>query len=626
MDLSVIDKLKEADNMYAAGKPIMSDFDYDELREDAEKHFPDHPYFQTVGALDISYRKAKHVISLGSLHKLRPDTGSKFLLDYPTIAWCVFDKYDGVSLSLRYINGKLEQALTRGNGNIGQDVTHAVRDMTSVPKEIAAPADDMIIMGEAIISRKNTEKLPELGYANARNAVAAVFRRPDHSRKITKTRQLVDFICWRVWEKAGVDWAMLPEHKREKLELGFPMAKNLVPYENANSAKLTPEVLDDLVKKSMDKDQPYACDGIVLSPARTRDKSRIGALNTTLPAWAAAVKMDIYAHKSLKGRISHIEWEIGFSGRLSPVGHLVEPLNFNGFTISRVSIHNYARVKELHVGRDSEVEVIHSGEVIPHVINATRAFEIDAPKTCPHCGSNLMVDKLNLVCKNIDNCSGIAYARLVNYVTMQKIRGIGVDTATRLTKAGYPKIEDIFRISIINMRKILGKKRGEVFHKAIRRWRPTEPELAAASGLFSSYPDILGIKRLEAIHRSITEGKRLSEVRGAGPKSLAFYERRLPAFEAWRKKVPIKTRSLPSYNRKLPLDGKAFCMTGFKSKELEEVIRVAGGTVSRRLTGKTVAMFGGLGSPKYDQARAMGIKIMPAEDAMDYVNKLIAKV
>lgn len=645
--------LRKADDAYANAEPIMEDAAYDLLRNRLREAAPDHPYFQDVGqqAGSVVYEKTPHRIPLGSLSKIRPSEAGKLIArELGGVWWVATPKLDGISLSLTYEKGRLVQALTRGDGRVGQNVTAWVQEIPSIPKIIPVTTRDCIFMGEAIMSREWFEALKEEGgYANPRNAVAGAFRKKDFDAPHKEVLRAITFITWRLWDVdslAETDADRFIQQARQSKEV-FLVGKispecscviprkfrsdddgtlfdmedggEMIDLSDSAEAGGKVHVCDTMPRPaSMGKDARFTfdCDGWVIAPYEISDRRRMGSMFTTLPKWAFAVKPDVSAQRRLSGVVDRIEWEISVRGILTPVCVMEEPLDFNGVKVTRCTLHNKAYVRELHIGNGSTVEMIRSGDVIPRIISATASDEMCVPDTCPYCGEELEETEAVLYCGNL-SCKGVEGKRLWHFIKAMDIDGISEESSSLLYGSGIVSVLDLLHTPEKVLVEVLGESRGGILFRGIHDWNPTESELMYASGLFCSTSVSLGVQRIQTI---LEDGVTAP---GIGKAIARFYERILPEYQKWAAELDglVKVRkATPAEEGKLT--GMSFAFTGFRDKELEETIRRNGGKVES-VKKTTTALFGKADSTKARKAVQYGVPIIAPEDARSHVNNLL---
>ncbi|MBI4699871.1 MAG: NAD-dependent DNA ligase LigA [Deltaproteobacteria bacterium] len=380
---------------YYAGEPEISDAAYDALEDELRLLAPAHPLLARVGSpvLAEAWEKARHEIPMGSLNKV---VSEQELRDW--VARCdellakdglggiggdlfVTEKLDGISVELVYRDGLLCDAITRGDGEVGERITPNVRRMRGVPHRIA-PGRPLSVRGEIILRRSDLrEHFPD--NANARNAAAGTARRLDGSGN-----EHLTVLTYDVAEELEL------ESERAKFELlrrlGFATPQI---YQGGLADALG---VYRRYAEGLRAELDYEIDGLVVRVGRLDVQARLGELNRR-PRGAVAFK---FASPAEVTRVLEIRWDTGPSGRVTPVA-VVEPVELAGATVQRASLHNAARVRSLGIGVGDEVLVSRRNDVIPYVeevvLKAGPAAE--PPGRCASCGGPLATEGEYLKCR-----------------------------------------------------------------------------------------------------------------------------------------------------------------------------------------------------------------------------------
>lgn len=450
----LIDKLNYHTKLYDEGRPIISDKEWDDMYFKLVKLeriygycFEDSPTqrinYQTVNEL----KKVEHSHKMLSLPKTKDfQEVVDFIGDKPFIA---MPKYDGLTCSLTYENGYLILAETRGDGIIGEDITHNAIVIPTIPKKINY-TNRLVVDGEIVCSHKNFEKFSS-DYKNPRNFAAGSIRLLD--AKECSTRSL-DFIAWEVIE--GLDEFKLLSTRLEYLfELGF---KNSAF--NTNDFTTIKEFIENTKdKNAMYHQIKYPTDGLVFK----FDEVDYGkSLGETAHHFNNAIRYKFY-DEEYDTNIKSIEWDVGRTGVLTPVA-IFEPVEIDGTIVERASLHNISVMYEAlnggsYVGQD--IKVYKSNMIIPQVVLGSGnphppkgAEMISIPDTCPICGGRTEIKKDNdtefLFCTNLD-CSGKLINKLDHFCSKKglDIKGLSKATLEKLLEWGYVNnITDIFTLYI----------------------------------------------------------------------------------------------------------------------------------------------------------------------------------
>lgn len=358
-------------------------------------------------------------------------------------------KIDGLSMALRYENGELVLAETRGDGiNFGEDVTANARVIRDVKKKLKDKPEYLEIRGEVYMTNEafdkvneNQELLGKKTFANPRNCAAGTLRQLDS--KVTKERNLSMFI-FNIQQVRGREFETHTEGYEFLKKQGIPVIDG---YKVCHSAE---EVWDAVVKIGENRGNlPYDIDGAVVKINRIADRELLG--NTSkVPRWAVAYK---YPPEEKESKILDIELSVGRTGRITPTA-VFEPIRLCGTTVSRATLHNQDYINELGVGIGDTVVVYKSGEIIPKIKEVktgkrpkgTEVFQI--PGVCPVCGAKTQREKdtADIKCTS-PNCPAQLERHIINFVgrDAMDIKGFGTVYIEELVRLSYLRdIADIF--------------------------------------------------------------------------------------------------------------------------------------------------------------------------------------
>ena len=375
-------------------------------------------------------------------------------------------KYDGTSISLRYEDGNLQVAVTRGDGVKGDDVTTNVRTIRTVPLHMQGedyPAEfeirGEILMPFAVFNRLNEERLEagEALFANPRNAAAGTLKLQNSS--IVAKRQLD---CYLYYVPGEI--TLTPTHYGNLMkarEWGF----NIPPY--IGLCHNIDEILDFIHKWDVErKNLPVPIDGIVIKVNSIRQQLQLG-YTAKSPRWAVAYK---FKAERVETRLLSVDYQVGRTGSITPVANL-EPVHIAGTTVKRASLHNEDIIRELDLHLHDMVYVEKGGEIIPKIVGVDVEKRVaDAPVIefithCPECGTPLIRNEgeANHYCPNEDHCPPQIAGKLEHFVSRKAmdIEGMGGETIDLLLTKGFIQdVADIYtlpsrREELIGLEKIL---------------------------------------------------------------------------------------------------------------------------------------------------------------------------
>ena len=445
---------------YIAARPEISDPDYDRLlRElaDLEAAHPDLATFdsptQRVGGAPLAeFTTRNHAVPMMSLDntyseaELREfDRRVRDLLKRPAAAYSVEPKIDGLSISLRYEDGILACALTRGDGQKGDDVTANIRTIGGVPLRLRTPQPPALfeVRGEVYLSKARFAQLnqerAEAGeepFANARNAAAGTLKLLD-PKKVAKRR--LDAIFYGCGAVKGVEVAAQAELIEQLKKYGFPTPALFRVVPDIDAAWAAIEQLAD-ERRTL----PYDTDGAVVKVNEFALRETLG-VTAKAPRWAIAYK---YAAEKAVTRLRAVTVQVGRTGALTPVAEL-EPVLLAGSTISRATLHNFAELERKDIRIGDLVEIEKAGEVIPAVLRALtdrrtgRELRIERPTVCPACGGPVLAveGEVALRCAG-GACTAKLKERLRHFASRgaMDIESLGEAVVELLVDNGFAKV------------------------------------------------------------------------------------------------------------------------------------------------------------------------------------------
>lgn len=437
------------DAYYNEARSDVSDEEYDrlfdelsELENETGVVYANSPT-QSVGyEVKSELEKVKHSHPMLSLDK------TKFVDDLVKFAGdkdCILSlKMDGLTCLLTYENGELVQGETRGDGEIGELITHNARAFDNIPLTIDYKGH-FEIEGEAIITYDDFNKinkfLPEnKKYKNPRNLASGSVRQLDS--KIAAQRH-IKFIAWKV--PTDIASSSFINRLQYAVELGFDTVP-LLPIRGNCNAEFINIVVEQLRKRAKEKSFPI--DGLV---ATYNDITYGESLGTTghHPKHSIAFK---FAEDSAETVLREIEWSMGKTGSLTPVA-IFDSVDLAGTSVSRASLHNISIMKELNISIGSTVTVVKKNEIIPQIIYCdANAVDVDIPTTCSVCGGETRIVKENdsevLMCVN-PHCKGKLLGRVSHFVSKKgmDISGLSEETIKKLIELGWiTEITDIYNL------------------------------------------------------------------------------------------------------------------------------------------------------------------------------------
>lgn len=441
-DKNKIKKLEELINKYADAyynnnESLISDFEYDKLVEELNELYKKHGITPTkVGANPISkFSKVEHKVPMLSLeNSYNIEDIVKWIqnvCDNNSIEIEVEPKIDGLSISCIYKNGELVQAITRGNGTIGEDVTENVMQIRNIPLKLKEPVS-IEVRGEVYMTRENFDKVNEqrvsegeIPYANPRNLASGTLRQLDAN--VVKERGLHVLFYYIVGNGTPTQLEDIFMMHR----LGLP-TMDKYRYIVKSDDLQNMEVVINAIKA---KDYGFDIDGAVL---KVNDKKYWEALGNRAnsPRWAIAYK---YPTDSVVTTLEEVDWTIGRTGILTPVA-CFKPVTIGGTIVSYASLHNAEMVQKMDLKLNDRIIVKKAAEIIPQVVSViTEARtgnekDINIPELCPYCDSKILEVDPFIGCSDPEHCVGCRVEQLKYFASrdIMNIRGLGDAAATSI--------------------------------------------------------------------------------------------------------------------------------------------------------------------------------------------------
>ncbi len=645
---------------YVLNAPRISDFQYDVLlREltDLEVRFPhlrteDSPALRVGSDISREFKQQRHkypMLSLGNTYSEEEIFDftrrvSKSLGREPEYV-CEL-KYDGASISLTYKNGLLTSAVTRGDGETGDEVTNNVRTIRSIPIRLRGddyPAE-IIVRGEIFLPaesfRKLNENLMKKGeqlFANPRNTASGTIKMLDPS--IVASRGLDCYLYYLLGEDLPSDSHY--DNLRKAREWGLKIPDEIRLCRNM-------EDIIDYIKywEGERKNLPYEIDGVVIKVNSLSEQRKLG-FTAKSPRWAIAYK---FKAEQATSRLLSVTFQVGRTGSVTPVAEL-EPVSLAGTVVKRASLHNEAQIKLLNLHKDDTVYVEKGGEIIPKIVGVdiTRRQEdaqaIEFISLCPECGTPLsrIPGEANHYCPNIYRCPPQVKGRIEHFISRKAmdIDGLGEETVDLLYRSGMLKdIADLYTLrkeeliklerigekSADNIIKGIDKSKSAPFHKVlyalgIRFAGETVAKLLAGS--FNSIEEL-----------SLAGYDELLEIPGIGERiagSIRAYFRSDNNIEILRRleEYGVNMRAEKS-GKRAPgiLEGKSIVISGTFDKhsreEYKDIIEEYGGKNVSSVSSNTSFILAGknTGPSKRNKAEKLGIELVTEEDFLKMLNKV----
>ena len=628
---------------YQEAREIMSNYEYDALYDELvelEKELG--TVMANSPTVNVGYEvlselpKERHDSPMLSLDKTKEISRLKeFVGNQKTlISW----KMDGLTIVLTYRDGKLFKAVTRGNGEVGEVITNNAKVFKNIPLQIPYTGE-LILRGEAVIGYKDFEKINETiedvdaKYKNPRNLCSGSVRQLNN--EITAKRN-VCFYAFSLVKAENVDFHNSRNEQFAWLaQQGFDVVEHYL---------VTSEDLEERVAYFAEKivENDFPSDGLVLVYDDIAYGQSLGR-TAKFPRDSFAFK---WADEIRETHLLEIEWSPSRTGLINPVA-IFEPVELEGTTVSRASVHNLSIMEELELGIGDTIEVYKANMIIPQIAkNLTRSGMVEIPKACPVCGGVTEVrqqnDAKSLYCTNPE-CQAKRVKSFALFVSRDALNVDGLSEATleKFIAHGFiHKYSDIFHLdrhqeaiqtmegfgekSYTNLIQSIENARETTLAKVIYALGISGIGLANAKMICKEFKNDLN-KMLEATEEE------MSQIQGVGPVMakafVSYFQNETHKEELMDLLKELKIPEEETQEVELKLKDMNFVVTGsvghFANRnELKEVIESLGGKVTGSVTGKTSYLINNdvnSTSSKNKKARELGVPILSEEDFLDLI-------
>ena len=649
----LIEKINKASyEYYVNDNPTITDQEYDDYYNELlklESKYPDlkrtdSPTLRVGGQVVDKFEKVTHDTPMLSFDDIFNEDeivsfDERIRKTCPNACYTLEPKMDGLSGSLLYEKGVLVRAATRGDGVIGENITHNVKTIKSVPLKLNKPID-IEVRGEIYMSKKSFEKCNEQRkkdneplFANPRNAAAGSVRQLDSS--IAAKRGL-DFMAYFLPNPDKYGIKTQSEALEFLKELGF-----VTNYKLNGLAKNVKDIInyiDDLSSKR--NSLPYEIDGVVLKVNSLDDEAKLGTTQR-VPRWGIAYK---FPAEEVLTTLKEIKFTVGRTGKITP-NAIFSPVHVAGSIVSKATLHNedYCIDKDVRVG--DVVSIRKAGDVIPEVVEVKKERRTgnEVPfkmiENCPMCDSKLVKEDANYFCKN-DSCPARKIESLIHFASRDtmNIDGLGERIIEDFYNMGFIKdISDIYRLenhkedlielegfgekSVNNLLESIENSKSNSLEKILFALGIRHVGKKTAKILAKRYKTIDNL-----FNASLEELTNINDVGEIIAKSIKSY---LDNLENQKLINELKELGLNfeylSANTDDKLEGMTFVLTGtlekYKREELTKILENKGAKVTSSVTKKTTGVIvGDKPGSKYDKALKLGVKIYKEEDIENIIN------
>ena len=637
---------------YELDSPIIQDEEYDALfqrlvvleREYPELANPNSPTQRVGGRVAERFEEVRHAVPMDSFDKVFTEDEirefiEKIKAEYPEAEFTVEKKFDGLSVSLEYIDGRLVRGLTRGDGIFGEDVTENIKTIKTVPLKLNGGEGQIIVRGEVYMPRRVfarlNEKCESMGkktFANPRNAAAGSLRQLDS--KICAERGLQIFVF-------NLQLASeMPERHSESLSyltsLGFTVS------DGERVCKTAEEVISAVREIGEARSAlAYDIDGAVIKVDSLAIRERLGS-TAAAPRWAVAFK---YPAEIAETELTDIDIQVGRTGVLTPRAVLV-PVHLAGSTVSYATLHNIDFIRECDVRIGDTVRLRKAGDIIPEIISVVTekrpqtAIPFEMPKHCPSCNAPAVREEGEAAVRCINpDCPAQLSRSIIHFVSRSamNIDNLGESVVEQFIANGliksaadlyYLKKEDIASLDR------LGEKSAQNIIDAIEKSKQAGLERLlcglgirhigekAAQTLSARFGNVNAL-----MSATVEELLTIDDIGAESAESVVRFFKgehaRALVLRLIEAGVSLESKEKPLGNA---LAGKTIVVTGtlpsLKRQEAEALIRLHGGSASGSVSKKTSYLLCGADAgSKLAKAQSLGIQIINEEEFLAMINK-----
>ena len=643
----LIDKLNEASRRYYdQNESDISDDEWDamyaELRGLEEKtgeRMADSPTRRVGGAVMEGFEQHRHIARLWSMDKAqseeeilawtqRCEKQTNDAGGLPKNSYCVEYKLDGLTVNLTYDGGKLVQAATRGNGEIGEAILPQAMTIRTIPLTIPFTGR-MEVQGEGIMRLSELKKYNETAaepLKNARNAAAGALRNLDP--QVTASRHL-DAFFYQIGYIEGRSFETQQDMLAFMKENGLNISPFVCPAQTIEEAL---KAVHEIEQKRETLD--FLIDGATIKITDMRTREVLGTTDK-FPRWSIAFK---FPAQETVTKLLKITWEVGRTGKLTPLAHL-SPVDICGVTVKRATLNNYDDICRKRVRIGSEVWVRRSNDVIPEIMGVVWDGEGEAPETdiqpptvCPACGGELVKlreDGVHLFCLNRTSCRPQAIARMAHFASRQ---GMDIETFSTRTaglfydELGVRSAADLYHLDREKLvaLKGFGEKKAEKLFAELEKSKDCELDAFLFAigipniGKKTAYDLMAHFGTLEALMgASEQELEDVEDVGGIVAASITEYfaDEENRRFVNRLLEAGVRPQMHAQQDAGTLFEGMTFVLTGtlptLSRAQAQEMIRKNGGKATGSVSKKTsIVLAGESAGSKLDKARELGVRII----------------
>lgn len=633
---------------YVENRNEISDYEYDALQNELKKLESEYPQYlradsptQRVGGEAVSqFEKVAHSVQMGSIQDVFSFDEVRRFIDtvcktVENPKFVVEPKIDGLSVSLEYHDGVFEIGSTRGDGFVGENVTHNLKTVLSIPMSISEKLPLIEVRGEVYMPRSVFESLVEIQlendeqpFKNPRNAAAGSLRQKDP--KITAKRRL-DIFVFNVQRIEGKE---LTSHKQSLDYLGELGFKTIPDYKLVTTADEIIDSINAIGEKRFSL--PFDIDGVVIKVDDFAQREVLGYTSKT-PKWSVAYK---FPPEEKTTKLLDIELNVGRTGAITPVA-VFAPIILAGTEVSRATLHNQDFINEKNINVGDMITVRKAGDIIPEVLSVAEKLtegSYSLPEECPVCGAELIKseDEAAVRCPDID-CPAQIFRRIVHFASKgaMDIDGLGpaivqtlldnklissVADLYTLTEEQLVQLDNFKEKSASNLINAIDKSKSQTLDRLVFALGIRNIGQASAKLLCEKFGDLENIVKADA--------DEIAQIDGFGEIMAQSVVKELSDPHMIELIKKLESSGLNTKYQKTQIDnrfeGKTFVLTGtlptLKRSEAKALVEKYGGKASGSVSKKTSYVLAGeeAGS-KLTKAQELGIEIITEEQFLEMI-------
>ena len=597
--------LKQLDDSYYNDSSIISDIEYDIMREYAENKYPNNTYFQCIGYEISNNEKIKLPVFMGSMNKIKSENNliDNWIKKYKG-NYVVSSKLDGVS-GLYVKQNNCEQLFTRGNGEYGRDVSKFIPYL-NLPKH----NHDIIIRGEFIMSKEIFDSKYKNKFSNSRNLISGIINK----KLINETITDIDFVCYEL-----IDPIMKPKEQLEKLlELNYKIVEYSL-FDSINNEILTSYL------STLRNNYKYKIDGLIITNNHIYERTYGN------PEHSFAFKM-ITDNQIAEAVVLDVLWNPSKNGYLKPRIQ-IQPVLIDNVSIQYLNGFNAYYIEQNKINTGSVLQIIRSGDVIPHILNVVT---FSSNGKMPNVSYKWTSSKIDIIIEDLEN-ETLKLKQLTLFFKTLEVEDLSEKNVKKIMDSGYNTIEKIIQmkltdfLSINRFQERMANKIYNSIHEKLNN--ATIEQLMVGSNIFNRGTSINKIKLIFEVYPNLLEDNidsqekiiKITKIKGMSLNSATQFIEKLPLFLEFLTKIlneiQIKKILLPIKKEIISnnhiLYKKTIVMTGFRNQELAEKIEKVGGVISNIITNKTFILITNnynIINTKMKEAKKINIPILSMEE------------